>query len=196
MKIIYNLKLKIQPFDKSQGKNSQKGFTTFSLHERGFTLVELLLYMGIFSILLVILLQLFSTILSTHAESRATSSVNQDGNFILNRLTYDIHNASGIISPSLGNSCNWPSIPSCQLMFSSGVYQVASEGNLTLTAGGKTDSLNSLNTKITNMTFITLGNAAPGSKPSVQIQFTLQSKIKRDAGVWQTQTFQTTVATR
>lgn len=164
--------------------------------QKGFTLVELLLYMGIFSILLVILLQLFSAILSTHAESQATSAVDQNGSFILSRLAYDIHYASDIVSPTLGVSCNWPTTPTCQLVLSNGTYKITSLGNLTLTANGKTDSLNSFNTEIINMTFTTLGNTNPGSKPSVQIQFTLQSKIKRDAGVLQAKMFQTTVATR
>lgn len=165
--------------------------------QKGFTLVELLLFMGIFSILLVILFQLFSSILSTHAESQATSSVDQDGNFILSRLAYDIHNASGITIPFLGNSCNWPIIPSCQLVLSNGTYAITSEGNLTLTASGNIDFLNSLKTtKITDITFTKLVNTNPGSKPSVQIKFTLQSRIIRPGGITQTQTFQTTVATR
>jgi len=164
--------------------------------EQGFTMVEILLYMGIFSMLLVVLFQLFSAILSAHAESQATSSVNQDGSFIISRLAYDIHNASGITSPSVGASCNWPTVSSCQLALSNGTYGITSLGNLTFTANGETYSLNGLNTKITDITFTTLGNAALGSKPSVQIQFNLQSKIKRDAGVLQTQVFQTTVATR
>jgi len=164
--------------------------------EQGFTLVEILLYMGIFSILLVVLLQLFSAILSAHAESQATSSVDQDGNFILSRLTYDIHNASSITSPSIGAYCNWPTTPTCQLVLNNGIYGITSLGNLTLTANGKTDFLNSLNTKIVSITFSTFGNAALGSKPSVKIQFNLQSKIIRDAGVLQTETFQTTITTR
>lgn len=167
----------------------------------GFTMVELLLYMGIFSILLIVLLQLFSGILATHTESQATSSVDQDGNFLLARLAYDIHNASSITSPVIGNSCTWTtgSTTPCQLILSNGTYTAQSD-NLTFTANGNTDQLNSIDTKITSITFSTYGNnsssCSPNCKPSIQISLTLQSKTVRQGGHLQTQSFQTTVATR
>jgi Tfp pilus assembly protein PilW len=164
--------------------------------QKGFTIVELLLYMGIFSMLLVVLLQLFSTILSSHAESQATSSVDQDGAYLLARLAYDIHKASGITS---GSNCTWPIVPSCQLALSNGIsYQITPAGNLTI--NGAVDPLNSVETKITNMQFTTLVNPStfqlPNPKPSIQISFTLQSKTIRTGGQPQAQTFQTTVQTR
>lgn len=164
--------------------------------ESGFTIVELLLYMGIFSILLVVLLQLFTTILSSHSESQATSSVDQDGSYILARLSYDIHNASSITS---GSNCTWPTTSTCKLTLSSGVsYQVTPAGNLTIK--GAVDPLNSAETKITLITFTTLVNPVtvldPSPKPSVQISFTLKSKTERPGGALNSQTFTTTVQTR
>ncbi len=165
--------------------------------QKGFTIVELLLYMGIFSILLVILLQIFTSILSLHTESQTTSSVDQDSSAIINRLTYDIHSASSISAPGLGTSCTWPTLPSCQLTLGGGTTYTMSGNNLMLTAGGHTaGQLNSINTKITSITFTTLGNTAAGSKPSMQIQFTLQSVQLREGGTATSQTFETTVATR
>src|SRR5260221_10945575 len=100
MKTIFN------QFSKNRKKFKYSlPFTLYPLHfQRGFTLMELLLYMGIFSVLLVVLMQLFTSILSLHAESQATSSVDQDGNFALMRLAYDIHRSSSIVTPALGAS--------------------------------------------------------------------------------------------
>lgn len=161
--------------------------------QSGFTMLELLLYMGIFSILLIVLMQLFGSILATHIESQATSSVDQDGNFILARLAYDIHNSSSIS----GSNCTWSvgSATPCQLILSNNWY-TASLGNLSLTENGYTDVVNSVNTTIKSITFTTLSNTAVGSKPSVQIVTILQSKTQRQGGRLQEQTFQTTVATR
>ena len=47
--------------------------------QKGFSLVELLLYMGLFSILLASLMQLFGAIIAVRLESEATSAVLQDG---------------------------------------------------------------------------------------------------------------------
>lgn len=176
--------------------------------QSGFTIVELLLYMGIFSMLLVVLLQLFSTILSSHAESQATSSVDQDGAYILARLTYDIRNSSDITFPALlappNNSCTaTPALTTCHLSITGTVsqYSLDSSGNLNMTVGGTNFPLNSTETSITSITFTTLGNPAvvgqnPNPKKSVQISFTLKSKTIRTGGQPQTQTFTTTVGTR
>lgn len=170
--------------------------------QRGFTLVELLLYMGVFSILLVVLLELFGTILSTHVESQATSSVDQDGSFILSRLTYDIHNSSLVTNPTLGNSCTaTPIDTSCKLELSATIYElnVDADGNvnLLLTANeNPSEQLNSKNTEMKEITFRTLGNSVANAKPSVELQFTLKSKALRTGGQPQMQTFKTTVGTR
>src|SRR5258708_14824797 len=83
---------------KYKGKN--KGFTTFSLHERGFTLVEMLIYMGIFSLMLIALTQIFTSIIDVQLESQSNGSVSQDGQYILSRLSYDISRAQDIATPS------------------------------------------------------------------------------------------------
>ncbi len=159
--------------------------------QQGFTVIEILLYMGIFSILLIVLMQFFTMILSTHAESQSTSSIDQDARFILNRLSYDIHDATTVSSPTLGSSCTWPAVPGCQLVFSNGTYSVVS-GDLNLTQGGVANVLNSNKTTLTSITFETRGNSAAGSKKSVQIKFTLQSKINTNTA----KSFQLTVSTR
>jgi prepilin-type N-terminal cleavage/methylation domain-containing protein len=152
---------------------------------KGFTMVELLLYMGIFSILLVVLMQLFTSILDVHLESQATSSVDQDGNYILARLTYDIHNASAITSPALG-------VSSSTLQLTGGPTYSLNTGKLLL---NNADPLNSINTTIPSITFKTLGNGGAGNKSTVQIIMTVQSKTIRRGGVNQ-KIFQTTIGVR
>ncbi|HYK08069.1 MAG TPA: type II secretion system protein [Candidatus Eisenbacteria bacterium] len=176
--------------------------------QSGFTIIELLLYMGVFSILLVILLQLFSSILSTHSESQATSSVDTDGAYIMARLAYDIHNSTDITFPLLAaspnNSCTaTPASTTCHLSLVGVVtqYGLDSSGNLNITVGGIAFPVNSPETSLTTITFTTLGNPVdpqkdPNPKKSVQISFTLKSKTIRSGIGQQTQDFQTTVQTR
>lgn len=174
-------------------KNSQKGFT----------MIELLLYMGIFSILLVVLMQLFTAILDVHLGSQATSSVDQDGNYILARLSYDIRNGSDItvsIPPTIVSTCKWPDNPTCQLQITgtpTNTYTINSAGSILINS---TDPLNSVNTKITKITFTKLLNSVSAydlnPKPSVQIMLTIQSNTLRRGGVIQTKDFQTTIGVR
>ena len=77
---------------------------------RGSTLIELLLYIGIFSILTAVLFQFFGTIIDTQLESQSTSSVLLDGQYALNRFNYDIKRADSIISPAIGEQSSTTAI--------------------------------------------------------------------------------------
>lgn len=164
---------------------------------KGFTIIELLLYMGIFSLLLVILMELFTSILALHAESQSTSSVDQDGAAILARINYDVHNASVVKYPMpIGTTCTG-TYPTCQLdLDDTTLYRLDTNGNLQLTSGITTDQLNSVETKVTSIKFTTFGNTVANAKPSIQLIITLESKTSRPGIGKERRTFQTTVATR
>ena len=67
--------------------------------KKAMTVIELLVFMGILSVFLVILTQIFQQSLDVQLESSASSSVNLTGNFLLHRLEYDIRRASAITTP-------------------------------------------------------------------------------------------------
>lgn len=161
--------------------------------KQGSTLIELLLYMGIFSILTVALFQLFSSIIDTHLESQSTSSVLVDGQYILNRFNYDIKQAKNIIAPLVGGQS---SILQMSINTTTYTYTLTN-GNLTIaTSGAQTsDQLNSVNTNISNLGFTHLGNTQGGSAETITISFTLNSNISKQGGP-QTENFRTTVGIR
>ena len=173
-KLIKNLKFKI--------KNYKKGFT----------LIELLIYMSIFSMLIIMMFQLLTSILDVQLESQSTSAVSQDGRFILNRLTYDIKNAKTVTSPSIGSQGQ-------SLVISDGnttyTYNL-SNNNLTLTNSvtGTTDQLNSVNTSVSSLNFLTLSDVKAENK-TVTVSFTIDSKVTRRSGI-NTESFKITVGTR
>lgn len=166
--------------------------------EVGFTLVELLLYMGIFAILLIVMMQLFTAILSTHAESQATSGITQEGNFILSRLAYDIRRADSVDYPTTYGTA-FPKLT----VTTSGVSDTYQYDNtkktLSVTTGGTTYPLTSYGAVVkqaSDVSFTLLGNGA-GYKPTVQIILTLTSTTTRPGSSSpQAQQFETTVGTR
>ncbi len=172
MKLIKNLKLKI--------KNSEKGFT----------LIELAIYMGILAILLLVLSGFFNAALDTLLLSQATSPVEQDSKFILNRFFYDVTNA---------DSLNIPANPgdqgsTMQLVRNGITYTYAQTGNyLTITDNVGTDVLNSSNATISALTFKRIGYAT--EKPTVQMKFTITNVATTKSGN-DSQSFQTTVSLR
>ena len=161
---------------------------------KGFTMIELLLYMGIFSILLVVLLDLLTMILGVHTESQATSAVDQDGNYIMTKLTYDIHRATTITPSTFA-------VPSNEMELTGTgfdeTYAIDGNNNLVVTDNTVTPAvnyqLNGPDTKA-SISFTPYGNT--GGKASVKIALILTSRITQKGGVVQQQEFDTTVTMR
>ncbi len=173
-KLIKNLKLKIKNY------------------ERGFTLVEILIFMGIFSILLISLFQLLIAIFDVQLESQSTSVVSQDGRYIINKLTYDIQNAASISSPPIGSQAT-----SFQTI-SGGVSYIynLSNGNLTITNSslGTTDQLNSVNSSVSDLTFFRLADIN-NQNDTITVFFTVNSKTQKRSGI-NSESFKTTIGKR
>ena len=157
---------------------------------KGFTLVELLIYMGLISILMVMITQLFGSIFDVKVESEASSSVEQDGRFIFSRLIHDIQRSTAITTPlSYGASSS-----SLVLTIEGVSYTYAvSGGTLQLTNDIGTNSVNSSQTAVSDMTFQKIGDET--ANETVQISFTISSIAQRTSGS-EVRTYQTTVGRR
>jgi type II secretory pathway pseudopilin PulG len=156
----------------------------------GFTLIELAIYLGVLSILLLVLSSFFNSALDGLLNSQATSPTEQDSKFILNRLMYDITNADSLTTPvSPGDQGQ-----TLQLVRNGITYTYTQTGgNLTISDNVGTDVLNSPQATISNLSFKRIGYTA--EKPTVQIIFTVTSVTTAKSGK-DTQNFQTTVSLR
>ena len=134
----------------------------------GFTLTELLVYMGIFSIILVIITQMFVSILQAKLDTQSTGSVEQDSRFLVQRFIYDLQRATAITSPASGQS------NSLTLTINGQPYTYQLTGTNLLV--NSTVRLNSHDTGIQNLVFSRAGNA-------VSIGGTVFSQIIKSSGL-------------
>ena len=135
---------------------------------RGFTIVELLIYMVIMSTLLTVLGGVLITILDVQTESQSTSVVEADGRFLLARLSYDLHRASSLTTPAAAGQTT----TSLGLTIGGQTYTYAVANSiLQLTTPSDTSPLTSPDVAVTNFSVTRLGN--PGGIPTVQINFTI-----------------------
>ncbi len=156
---------------------------------KGFTLIEMLIYMGLLSVFLVVLTEIFTAVLNIFAQTETTSSLEQDSRFIASRLAYDITRSNAITSPALGNSQN-------NLSLQAGAENITysiSGSDLILSSNSGVNPINSTQTKISNLSFLRLGNA--GGKNQLKIQFTLTSTREETKGP-RTLNYQTTIGVR
>lgn len=68
--------------------------------KQGFTLVELLLFLALFSALTVILSSIFMTALETQLSVGTRTSLDLQRDFIERRILYDLRNSSSVSTPS------------------------------------------------------------------------------------------------
>ena len=145
--------------------------------QSGFTLIELIVYMGLLGILLAVMSEVFLGILATKVESESNSQVVVDGNFIHARITYDIRRADRIIAPSIGQTSAGITLGIIEGGVEQ-VYQYAVVGNtLTITQGNNTDVLNGSSTRISQFSVTRIGNSETmeSAKDTLSIAYTVQS---------------------
>jgi hypothetical protein len=135
-----------------------------------FTIVELLIYMGLLSVFLVILGGVFGAVLETQLVTQSSSSVDQDNRFIQARLTYDIRRSTSVITPAgSGQSASFLSLNIGGVTYT---YSV-SLGDLLLTVAGNSQKINSYATNVSDFSVSRLGN--PTGRPSLRLNYTLRS---------------------
>lgn len=157
---------------------------------QGFTIVELLIFMVLMSILLTVVTNLFMSVVHLRLETEAASSVEEDSKYIFSRLQYDIQRATSVTTPaSAGDTSS-----SLGITIEGETFTYAlSEGNLQLTTSSTTDNLNGFNTSLSSITFERLENDR--GDITIKILYTVNSKTLRN-GQAETKTVETTVGLR
>lgn len=160
------------------------------LTQSGFTLIELIIYMGILSVLLLVFSNFFATIIDTRLSSQKVTSVDQDREYLFNRLLYDVHRATAITAPAaIGQSGNTLTLI---IDGTAHTYQITGT-TLTLTNPSDTYQLNSHDTRITSFTVTRVG--VNSFTETVRISLTLESQAVTNTGP-ETRTIQTTIGLR
>lgn len=164
-------------------------FSKLKLHA-GFTIMELVIYIALMSVLIMVISRIFISALDVQIQSEAVSSVDQDGRFLLSRLQYDISQADEVLVPAAFGE------PSESLVLrKNGVntlYDLTGDV-FEITDDVDTQRLNSIGTKVSGLSFTKIGN--PTGKPTIQIEFTLRSAVE-EAGGPETKDFKTTIGLR
>jgi Tfp pilus assembly protein PilW len=135
--------------------------------ERGATLVELLITMGLLAGFLVVLMSVFTASIDVQSQNGSYSAVASDGRFVLSRLAYDIRRASAVSAPiAAGDTGNTLALTIGGVPYT---YSVVS-GRLQVSINGVDDYLTTDQAVVSGLQFRRLGSSGP---PSVQYQFTL-----------------------
>lgn len=154
-------------------------------------MVELLISMGIMGILIVIMTELFGSILTMKLRSQAKSAVAQDSRYVISRLTYDIARSSDITTPNISSTSD-----TLTLSISGTTYTYSLQDSKLVLAvgGGVAEPQTGIDTKIDDLSFTQ--NMTMGGKKSVQITLHISPNKAEPGGITGQRLLTTTVATR
>ena len=133
-------------------------------------MVELILYIGIASVLLVMISLFLSTILEARIKQQSMMEIESQGTQIMEQITQNIRNAEGINSPSPGGSSS-----TLSLATNSGSNPILfgiNGGNIVITEG--TSSAISLSNNRITASNLNISNVSRSDTPGLlKIEFTL-----------------------
>lgn len=158
--------------------------------QKGFTIIEMTIYIGLMSILILVLTRIFISALDTQVESESVTNVQQDGRFILARLNYDISLASSINTPaSMGAQENSISL----VRNGQTITYSLTNGDLIRTDSQGSARINYENVDVEQASFQRIGNT--GGKPTIVVNLRLSSMANMGT-LGETDTFRSVIGTR
>jgi len=145
--------------------------------QNGFTLVELLIFMGLFSVVLLVLTSLFSAIIQQQLETQGVSASEIDTTYLISRLAYDFKRADDVILPE--NNGDTSVVLTLDIDGEDVTYTL-SNSTFQITTGAGTSALTGVGTQISDVIFTKIGNEL--GKPTVRAQLTVTSLAQNTTG--------------
>ncbi|MBI2473227.1 prepilin-type N-terminal cleavage/methylation domain-containing protein [Candidatus Uhrbacteria bacterium] len=140
-------------------------------HNKGFTLVELVVYIGLASIVFLAVIGQQMTFLQMRVKHQTIAQVEQEGQFVMQLITQTLRNAQAINSPPAGSSASILSIDVFDAVDDPTVFDV-SGGQIRLTQGSA--AAVEITSGLLSVASFTIENVSRLDTPgSVRIQFTL-----------------------
>ncbi len=159
-------------------------------NQNGFTLIELIIFMGLFSIIITILTSLFAATVQQQMSTQALSSSESDAAYLLARLEYDIDRATSVNEPfAIGETSS-----NLELTISGNTYQYSViDGVLLLETPTGTHRLTNPRSTVESISFQKIGNT--GGAPTIKILMQIKG-IAENIPVPQIATLDTTILLR
>lgn len=147
-----------------------------SKNNLGFTLVETLLYVGIFGIIIVAIVTFSKSIVASRMQSQKLLEVNDQGANALRVITFALRNAEQVNSPTPGNASTSSSLAMASGSKNPTIFSLdETSGVLNIKEGlGSATALTNNQVTVSNLIFTNYSRS--GTQNAVQVSFTITSK--------------------
>jgi len=150
-----------------------KSFLNIKYKDKGFTLVEILVSLAIFSIILLTLVSSFLAMSNSILKTKADMEVSENARRVLNEITYEIRSAKSVYTPTTTTN---------QLSLETSRYLPSGEdstfidfflcGTAVCLKKESQDSI-ALTSNSVQVTSLTFSQVSTGGNPSVQVNLTV-----------------------
>jgi prepilin-type N-terminal cleavage/methylation domain-containing protein len=106
--------------------------------KNGFTLVELLVYIGILAIVITSVVSTMFFVISTREKAKTINEIESQGALVMQLITQSIRNSEGVNSPEVGNNNNTISLSVSEQQDSPTVFDI-NNGVLRVKKGSQTE---------------------------------------------------------
>ena len=159
----------------------------------GFTLIEVLIYLGLFGILFGGAVAAAFNVVETSGRNQTKAMLQEEGNFLTEKINWTLSGAQSVSAPALGTACASPGCPLSVVKWNAPtinpvVIDIAG-GDMTLSKGGNPPLiLNNSNISISNLSFTHNQDSGDGVNPE-SLQFSFIATARTSAGLSYSQTF-------
>jgi type II secretory pathway pseudopilin PulG len=139
----------------------------------GFTLIEVLLYVAITSIVFGGILTFVEVMFNSRAKQEVIAEVEYAGSDIMASITQNLRNARGIALPAASSTSQFLNLEMVEAGINPTVFQFTDNAIKMSQRGGSTTTIHSARVNAKNVVFTNLGRS--GTQGAVRIEFTLSS---------------------
>ncbi len=139
--------------------------------QNGFTLIEMVLYVGMMAVIMLGMVEFVFVMMQTRVKNEVMSEVESQGLMVMESIIYTIQNGEGINSPSAGGSGASLSLDVQGAADDPTVYDLSSDTIRVEVASGGAIDMTSSRVVASGLSFTNASTT--GSAGSVQITFTL-----------------------
>ncbi len=144
-------------------------------NQKGYTIIEMLLYITVFSLIIGSILAVAVSITNQRIQNQINQEVDAQGRLIISSITQSLRNASTINNPSVGNSSSSLSLNTTTATNNPTIFDTAIDQNVNKmrmkVGSASPEYLTSSRVSVSNLSFT--NKAISGGRDSIDISFTL-----------------------
>ncbi|MFA5076441.1 MAG: hypothetical protein WC480_03435 [Patescibacteria group bacterium] len=142
-------------------------------NKKGFTVIELVLYIAITASILLVVSNFVFMILNARVKGQVIAEVEQQGIQVMQTITQTIRNSTGVTAPAIGSSAAALTLTMTDITKTPTTFSLSNSGIISITEGALAATAALTNDRVVVSDLIFSNWAISGTNDLVRVQFTV-----------------------